>query len=215
MIREWMKRWRAGGKARQEIDPEKLEQAIDDLKRYVSRDLRGGYVSVDEIVDSAIEIVAEEQLDAQTLRPHAQRALEQEIAAYRQDERGWPEVTDYDRLDRTFAELERQGIVCRQNFSCCGTCGSAEIWDEVREAEAAGLPVRGYAFFHMQDTESAIDGGGLYLNYGAVTEGETPALVVAREVADALARAGLQIDWDGSWDRRIGVRLDWQRRLAL
>lgn len=215
MIREWMKRWRTGGKVAQEIDPQKLEQAIDDLKSYISRDLRGGYVSPEEIVDNAIEIVAEEQFDAQMLRPHAQRALEQEIAAYRQDERGWPEVTDYDRLDRIFTELERQGIVCRQNFSCCGNCGSAEIWDEVREVEATGLPVRGYAFFHMQDTESAIDGGGLYLNYGAVTEGEAPALEVAREVTDALTQAGLRIDWDGSWGRRIGVRLDWQRRLAL
>ncbi len=215
MIREWMKRWRTGGKVAQEIDPQKLEQAIDDLKSYISRDLRGGYVSPEEIIDSAIEIVAEEQFDAKTLRPHAQRALAQEIAAYRQDERGWPEVTDYDRLDRTFVELERQGIVCRQNFSCCGNCGSAEIWDEMRDAKETGLSVRGYVFFHIQDTESAIEGGGLYLSYGAVAEGEASALEVAREVADALTQAGLQVDWDGSWERRIGVRLDWQRRLAL
>lgn len=213
MIRDWVKRWRKG--AAPDIDPRKLEEAIDDLRGYIARDLRGGYSLPDEIVDSAVDVVAEAPLDAETLRPHAQRVLEQEIAAYREDARSWPEVTDYDHLDRAFAELERRGIVCRQNFTCCGTCGSAEIWDEIREVGSGGAQVRGYVFFHMQDTDSAVDGHGLYLNYGATAEGETPALEIAREVSAALTQAGLQVDWEGAWDRRIGVRLDWKRRLAL
>jgi hypothetical protein len=65
----------------------------------------------------------------------------------------------------------------------------------------------------MQDTESAAEGYGLYLNYGAVEEGEKAALRVANEIIDALQRHGLQTEWDGSWSKRIGVTLDWKRRL--
>jgi hypothetical protein len=65
----------------------------------------------------------------------------------------------------------------------------------------------------MQDTESAADGHGLYLFYGAVEEGEKSALNVGNEVIDAFQRHGLRTEWDGSWANRIRVKLDWKRRL--
>jgi hypothetical protein len=66
----------------------------------------------------------------------------------------------------------------------------------------------------MQDTESAANGYGLYLNYGAVEEGEEPALSVGNEIIDALQRHGLKTEWDGNWSNRIGVNLDWKRRIG-
>ncbi|RYD51650.1 MAG: hypothetical protein EOP60_10485 [Sphingomonadales bacterium] len=103
-------------------------------------------------------------------------------------------------------------MIARQNFSCCGTCGSSEIWDEVDAVTQAGGPGHGYVFYHMQDTESAADGEGLYLNYGAGEDGEEAALAVARDVVAELQSHGLRTDWDGSWDQRIHVALDWKRR---
>lgn len=79
----------------------------------------------------------------------------------------------------------------------------------------AGGPARGYAFYHTQDTEAAADGSGLYLNYGACEEGEAPALEVASAIVAELERHGLATRWNGSWDQRIGVTLDWKRRSAL
>jgi len=199
---------------RKRVDAAKLQDHLQELRSYIARDLRGGFVARDELVPSAVEMLSDE-CDAQVLRPHAQRLLQEEIEALRAEQETWPAVTDCDRLDQAFARLEGAGIVCRQNFTCCGTCGSAEIWDEIEEARESGLDVRGYAFFHMQDTESAVEGHGLYLNYGAVTEGEAAALAVAGEIAAEMAAAGLEVKWDGSWDRRIGVGLDWKRRVPL
>jgi len=65
----------------------------------------------------------------------------------------------------------------------------------------------------MQDTEGAADGYGLYLNYGATEEGEQPALRIGNEIIDALQRHGLKTDWDGTWSKRIGIKIDWKRRL--
>jgi hypothetical protein len=66
----------------------------------------------------------------------------------------------------------------------------------------------------MQDTEAAADGHGLHLNYGAVEEGEEPALRIGNEIIDALQRHGLKAVWDGTWSKRIAVKLDWKRRLV-
>jgi hypothetical protein len=65
----------------------------------------------------------------------------------------------------------------------------------------------------MQGTESAVEGCGLYLYYGAVEKGERPALRVANEVVDALQRQGLKTAWDGTGKNAIGIQLDWKRRL--
>ena len=73
------------------------------------------------------------------LRTHARRILEDETAAYHHEAAGWPALTDHDRLEQAFAALETQGVVCRQNFTCCGTCGVAEIGDdrEIEEIDGA------------------------------------------------------------------------------
>jgi len=193
----------------------KLEEQLDELRGYIARDLRGGYVETDSIVDNALEVLELMPHGEEVLRAHARRILEDETAAYHHEAAGWPALTDHDRLEQAFAALETQGVVCRQNFTCCGTCGVAEIGDEIEAALERGGPVHGYTFFHMQDTERAVEGGGLWLNYGATDGGEAPALAIAQRIADALRNAGLVVDWDGDWTKRIHVPLQWQRRLAL
>jgi hypothetical protein len=76
------------------------------------------------------------------------------------------------------------------------------------------LKVRGYTFYHMQGTESAVAGGGLYLYYSALGGGDDAALQVANEVVDTLRRHGLNTQWDRTASSAIHVQLDWKRRLA-
>jgi len=76
----------------------------------------------------------------------------------------------------------------------------------------SGKNVRGYAFYHMQDTESAVEGGGLYLNYGALQDGEAAAVEIGKEIAAILKQRGLEVFWDETWEKRIGVKMDWKRR---
>ena len=61
-----------------------------------------------------------------------------------------PEMQKNSNLNRAFAALEEEGIIARQNFTCCGTCASAEIWDEIDDSREW----KGYVYFHQQDTES-------------------------------------------------------------
>jgi len=197
------------GSALKSID----DEAIEDMRGFIDRDVAAGLYSEEEIIDSVVDLLAIDY-DSAALRPLAEEHTRAALKEHLREQRDWPVTTDCDRLDSAFAELETAGIVCRQDFSCCGTCGVAEIRDEIEETRDEGMQVHGYTFYHAQDTESAIEGDGLYLNYGATEEGEKAALRVANEIAAALKKHQLRVEWDGTWETRIGVELDWKRRVV-
>lgn len=184
---------------------------IDELRDYMRREVAGGFAGEDAILQGVADFF-EGEIDSTLVQQEAPGLLREALAEQAVAEQGWPDLTDCDRLNAAFAALEADGVISRQNFSCCGTCGAAEIWDEIAEAEKEGRSARGYTFFHMQDTESAVEGYGLYLNYGACEEGEAAAVAVGKEIVAQLAAHGLQTDWDGSLSKRIGVSLDWKKR---
>ena len=188
-----------------------LPTVLDALHGSIRRDIAAGFDSPEDIAESAVALLSDE-LDPAVLRPYARRMVQELRDTQLAEQATWPELTDCDRLDAAFAALEAAGIVCRQHFTCCGTCGAAAIWDELAAAGKAGHAVRGYAFYHVQDTEAAVEGDGLYLSYGAVAEGEAAALAVAHAVIAALEQQGLATTWNGAWTRRIHVALDWKRR---
>lgn len=190
-----------------------IHTVIDEAYGYIRDQVAAGFASADQIIASVIEVFGDE-VDPMVLRLHMGRFVHDMLSAHLAEQATWPATTDCNRLDAAFTYLEARGIICRHNFSCCGTCGAAEIWDEIATAQTAGHSTRGYVFYHTQDTEAAVDGHGLYLSYGAVDDGEAVALAIAREIVVALKRNGLLSVWDGKWSRRIGVSLDWKRRRA-
>lgn len=187
---------------------------VEALRELVRRDVAGGFFDDDAILTNANDVF-EEELPRPQLRVEASAALRAALAEHRAAERGWDENTDCDRLDAAFAALEEDGIVARQNFTCCGTCGATEIWDEIEAARDEGESVQGYAFFHMQDTESAVEGHGLYLNYGACEEGEAAAIAIGHRIVAALEAQGLATTWDGQLEQRIAVALEWKKRRGV
>jgi hypothetical protein len=188
-----------------------LSVITDDMRRHITTKVREGFDPIADIVQSALEVFYGDA-EPDVLRPIAEKLTREAIDVHHKEQAGWPDVTDCDRLDDAFAALTQSGIVCRQDFSCCGTCGVAEIGAEMEAEREGGIQVRGYAFYHMQDTAGAAQGYGLLLNYGAVAVGEAAAVHVGRDIVAALERHGLTTQWDGSWQKRIGVPLDWKRR---
>jgi hypothetical protein len=182
-----------------------------DLADFIRRQVAAGFADEGVILTDAVEVFADD-IEPGVLRREAQRLLREAIGDHARAQGTWTQRTDCDRLDEAFAALEADGIVARQHFTCCNTCGSSEIWDEIASVRDAGGTVRGYAFYHVQDTDRAVDGDGLYLGYGATEEGEAAALAVAHDIVAELARQGLRTSWTGSWDQRIAVTLDWHRR---
>jgi len=189
------------------------EDLRGDIAVLLTAMVRGAFQPRDQIW-LAVDDICEEGADPDALRAFASTELDRLWSEQRTVEASWIDRTDCDRLDQAFEELETGGIVCRQDFTCCGTCGAAEIGAELDEVEERGVKVRGYAFYHQQDTEGAVEGFGLYLSYGAEDEGQAAALVIAREIVAVLQSHGLQPKWNGTWSQRIHVPLVWRRRLV-
>ncbi|WP_309227642.1 MULTISPECIES: DUF6891 domain-containing protein [unclassified Mycolicibacterium] len=74
------------------------------------------------------------------------------------------QIGDYrSRTRAAFDELNANGVIARADFTCCGTCASAEIGDERDESRHWS----GFIYFHSQDTERLIEDGSTYVGYGA------------------------------------------------
>jgi hypothetical protein len=193
--------------------PDLSPEALDTLRGDIRRAVAAGFEPPDRIAADAADGAADDAVpDGGDLLPLAERLTAEALAVHLYEQAGWPDVTDCDRLDAAFAALEADGIVARQHFSCCGNCGHAEMGDEIAQAEDAGRAVRGYTFYHLQNTESAVEGHGLYLSYGATEPGDAAAEAVAGEVVAALAAHGLRPRWTGSVAQCVFVPLDWKRR---
>lgn len=189
-----------------------LADAIVDLRERIAELVAVGFYSPDEVEEMAVDFF-EDDIDLELLRGPAKELTAQAFATHRAEQASWPAVTDCDRLDSAFAELESRGIISRQNFSCCGTCGAGEIAEPMDAAIAEGKDVRGYAFYHQQDTDSAVAGYGIYLCYGAEGGGMRAGLKIAAEIVEVLRNHGLKPEWNGWIITRVHVSLDWKRRI--
>jgi hypothetical protein len=172
--------------------------------------IAGGFAPEEEIVELTIEQMQDEQeeeVDESIVRNEVSRLLED----HRRRQAGWPRVTDCDRLIAAFGNLEKRGIICRENFTCCMTCGTSEIGGEM-EGAGGEKKIKGYVFYHMQDLERAADGEGLMLAYGAYDGGKDSGVEIGKVISNEIQSQGLSVNWDGTFDQRIHVVLDWKRR---
>lgn len=185
---------------------------FDDLHDFIKVQIAAGYTPAEDIVADAVEVFADIAVDPTALREAARAVVDLATREHAQAQLDWPATTDCDRLDAAFADLESAGIVARQHFSCCGTCGSHEIRDEMEQAEKEGRSPRGFTFFHVQDTEHAIGGESLYLSYGTYDKDESASVAIGHEVVRTLNAHGLQPWWNGKFAHRIALPLTWQRR---
>ncbi len=135
-----------------------------------------GYENHETVLQRIIESLPEEFRageDGETTPPDPEqvaqlRSLIDEEFARRLDEmQSWPATTDCDRLHEAFEALGTQGVVALEN---CGFTQDDGIREAAEVAEARNeLGVRvydGYCFFHEQDMQCAVEGGGLMLAFG-------------------------------------------------
>jgi len=178
---------------------------------WVDRKVREGFESREEIVEGVTEIV-EDEYDLDDAAERVALMTERQIREHQIRQSKWSRKTDCDRIDLAFADLENNGIVARQNFTCCQSCGNAEIGEEIEEYSKSADPL-GYVFYHMQDTEGACDGGSLYLAFGTVGGTDEDAVAVGERIRDALEREELAVRWCGTLGKRICITgLDWKKR---
>jgi hypothetical protein len=214
------------GKARSpEPRVEKLpKDVLDTIRERVRTQVRAGYDSLADIKRALAELDPDELFDDGTitearLRKEARALLDVEVAALVRDAKKWPAQTDNDRLDAAFGDLEANyGVLARQDYWCCQTCGCAAIADEMAETRKGKRNKKppgalGYVFFHNQDTEAAVERGGLMLAYGSSDVLDERTRAVGRVIVGVLREHHLEPAWNGDIGTRIFVPIIWRRRL--
>jgi hypothetical protein len=188
-----------------------VDNIFGDLRSFIAYRIREGFESVHEIVENAASYVRETH-GRDDLQPEIKRLTAELLAAHQAEQAGWDGPTDCDRLDEAFAALNQQGIVARQDFSCCNNCGFTEIWDEIEEEEKR-QPVEGYVFYHLQYTERVIETRQLLMAYGCIEDDDAALVRVANKIVTELRRVGLDATWQGTARHPLVVNgIVWRRR---
>lgn len=138
------------------------------------------------------------------------------LAKKRGTEATWPPITDCDKLDRAFARLQEQGICALQYTGDTQDDGFEAVVDALSEDGVPEDRYHGYCFYVSQDIDRALNDEGLLLAYGHLGRSEVKDhehVAVGQRVCEALRKEGLEVEWNGSSNRRIALpQLSWQRR---
>ena len=179
-------------------------------KQLVTQLVWSGFFSSLEIM----EIVLDEfepglhQSEDQVTLALSQVVVQQRRAKSRAQE-NWPPVTDCDKLEGAFSQLNQAGIIALHNVGYSQAQGLEEVNAEYLSRRD---PLRGYCFYHFEDVARALQGQGLYLFYGSHDEQVEGVEQIGRELREAFQNAGFQVVWNGKANKRLLLHpFHWQR----
>ena len=190
-----------------------------EARRSVDHLIARGFIDEINIVDRAanellfsMEDSGDEEPNFDDIESVIKPMVAERLEKRRRVEQRWKRLTDCDKLDLAFADLEEHGIIARQDFWCCARCAHyAAAFETSRNERDEGF-WKGYVFYHEQDTDGA-PGGSLLLGYGAREDGDDAMKAVARTVVETLRRYKLKAEWNGKPETRIEViDLNWRWR---
>ena len=170
--------------------------------------VRAGLQSTDEMHAEVAEAIAKDLPDrAGEAEELATTWLAEAHDQLREDQRDWPESTDYERLQSAFAEMEMLDVTVLQ--------GCEDHWAAKRlidESNAAGAGIRGVAWFTPSDVWHAVDEGMLEVNlWHGTTANAAPGDELLDDVLGILEKHGLVARFD---EGRIEVDAHWYKRIA-
>jgi hypothetical protein len=196
---------------------------FEDIRREVieksNSTLRQGFNTMASTREFIIDVL-KFRFGEDTVSAILDEVLPQLSDAYETQKKSWPEITDCDRLDAAFEELNAKGIMARHHWSCCGSCGTASMPTEFNRlgGKWRGVPITGYVFYDVQGTERALKENQINLDYGSSSfeaskdEYESLSCEVARVACQVLRSHGFKPEWAGTFVHSIDVTLKWQRR---
>lgn len=182
-----------------------------DTQSEIAAMVRSGFYDRERL----IEIFTEEMYPPGELDSNdVASSIDAQFAEYAREKLTYPPTTDCDRLDTAFEDMNERGVIALQNAGYTQSEGFDDV-GEVYSQHPDKESILGYCFYHGQDLQRAISGGGLFFAFGPVdpADEQTIGIKVGTVVRAALEQAGLSVDWDGTFEKRLSVpKLDWQKR---
>ncbi len=177
----------------------------------IDLEVRGGFEDRDRI----IEIFLDERYEPGELdETELTTAVDAAITQHHLQKRNWPAITDCDKLAKAFKNLNNLGIIALHNAGYTQSDGYSDVM-EVLHDHPDPESVIGYCYYHGQDLERALQGGGLYFAFGPIRPNneQIDGPKVGALITTELHNAGFTTEWNGTFSQRISVPIfDWKNR---
>lgn len=181
--------------------PDSLRE--DHVREFTRSAVRSGLLPDQELYDEVLLAITSELPFVEEPEAVARQWIDEFRDELRRDAETWPDVTDYDRLQAAFADLEAVNVVVLQG--CEDHWAAKDLLDASEDH-----PPRGIAWFTQPDVWHAIDEGMLEVNvWHANTANVAPGDALLDQVIGVLAGHGLEAHFD---EGRVEVSASWQRR---
>jgi hypothetical protein len=184
-----------------------LDQAgrLDQLRTFAVVLLRSGYRSDAQVRADVYEAVNDEVKDTARAEAITDAYLSRASADWAMESAGWPDETDFDRIQAAFADLEAADVVVLQAID--------DHWvasDLLKARAAAGTSPRGLAYFTHTDVWHAVEHHMLELNLWHGNEANiTDSDSLLTDALQVFERHDLPAHFD---EGRIEINVRWDRR---
>lgn len=182
---------------------------VDEMETYV----RMAYYDLDTLVGIWVEEILYPDQFYMDQKEEVRGVFGELIDELEREQERWPEETDFDRLEKVFARLNGQGVVCTHHVGL-------EDWMRpgVDSLEYLSLldieKVVGCCYYTFVDMMSAIESDSLSLQYDSMNPccDNEKMVAVGRLIRAALETEGFEVEWNGNPEASIIIEdFDWQR----
>ncbi len=187
---------------RQEIKDEAIEQ--------LEKDVLFGFENGDDLLESISEMFYDESdFDEEWLK----QEIDSRLKKHKADSLKWEKPTDFDRLVKSFDELNKNKIVSLHKAGYTRSDGEDDCSEIIAELKEIGINAKGYCYYHTQDLERAIgEEKMLFIGFDSYNRDDKLAKEIAEEIIAVLTENGFSTKWNGSIDTRIEIlNINWKK----
>lgn len=191
---------------------------LKELQERVALEVKGGFANQREILELISDVMKYDYElkgdDLKEMRKKLKDIIADLLEQHKKEQATWPEVTDCDRLDAAFAELEEQGILTAQNAGYTQSDGFDDISEKYfRLTKKQQKDSIGFVFFHGQDLERVLESKKLLLAFGAGKGDAKSDVKVGKIIQKVLMAHSFKVKWNGKSDTRLEIsKFTWQKR---
>ena len=176
----------------------------------LEKDILFGFENADDLLETISEMFYdEEDFDEDWLK----QEIDQRLKKHQSESLNWEKPTDFDKLVKSFDELNKEKIVSIHKAGYTRQDGEQDCAEIIDELNSIGVKAKGYCFYHTQDLERAIGTEKkLFLAFDSYNREDELAKQVADKIIEVLKENGFNVKWNGSLDTRIQITdIDWKK----
>lgn len=182
----------------------------DEVIEQLEKDILFGFENADDLLETISEIFYdEEDFDKDWLK----QEIEKRLKKHQSKSLNWEKPTDFDKLVKSFDELNRERIVSLHKAGYTRQDGEEDCAEIINELNSIGIKSKGYCFYHTQDLERAIGNEkNLFIAFDSYNREDELAKEVANKIIQVLNKNGFETKWNGSLETRIEIaNIDWKK----